>query len=222
MFSIGGTTEYTTGSTRSRGSSTSSTRRNVSEEGINKILQDVLASDAGLAKLAEGENISGGSGSTVKSQFAQDLVTKLAGELALINAETITTASQEGYEKNKNFGQSVTGSYGSKGTVICTELVRQGKLDKDLYEAGNNHFQSLHSLTIKGYQSWARKVVPLMQKSERLSNFLLPIALARYNHITGKKKNLGGWLTVFVAQPVCYVIGYVIEVLHGYRLIEHA
>jgi hypothetical protein len=61
-----------------------------------------------------------------------------------------------------------------------------------------------------------------MKKSERLSNALLPIAVARYNHITGTNKNLLGWLTVVVAQPVCYVIGCIMEILYGYRFIEHA
>lgn len=222
MFNIGSTLDYAFGRERTSNSSTSSTRRNISQEGITKIMQDILASDQGLAALATGENLSGGSASTVKTQLAQDLVTKLAGELAVLNAETVTTQSSEGKKLTDQVSTGIKGGYSGTGTVICTELVRQGLLDKELYEAGTAHFQALPSRTITGYQIWAKKVVPHMQKSRKLSCCLVPIALARYNHITGRNRNFVGFLTVCVAQPVCYLIGLILEILHAYRLVEHA
>lgn len=222
MFNLSSYIDY--GFTRQRESqnSTSSTRRNVSQEGIDKIMKDILGSDQGLASLASGENLSGGSGSTTKTQLSQDLVTKLAGELALINAETITSSSSEGKTLTDKIGTGASGSYGGKGTVICTELVRQGLLDKELYEAGTSHFLSLPHRTVTGYQCWAKKVVPIMQRSRKLSEALVPIAVARYNHITGRNRNAIGLLTVCIAQPVCYAIGYSLEILNGYRILSHS
>jgi len=204
---FGGMFGYGTDSKRTSGASTSSTKRNISQEGIDKIMSDILGSELGLASLATGENISGGSGSTVKTQLAQDLVTKLAGELAIANAETIATSSTAGYEKDKSMKGQLTGK---AGTVICTELVNQDLLDPELYVAGSDHFASLHKRTVIGYQSWACPIVSLMKKYKWISLFFLPIAQARYLHITGRRKNLIGLLTVLIAQPICYIIGYLI------------
>jgi hypothetical protein len=219
MFKLDSFLNYGSNSSRSRGSATEVTRRNVSQEGIDKIMRDILGSEDGLASLAVGENISGGSASTTKTQLSQDLVTKLAGELALINAETITTKSSEGYQKDRSFQTGAKGGYEGQGTVICTELVRQQLLDKELYDAGTAHFQSLPSRTIRGYQCWAKRVVPLMKNSPKLSKALLPIAKARYLHITNRKHNLVGFLTVWIAQPLCYVIGYTLEILYGHGVL---
>src|SRR5574338_1449366 len=80
----------------------------LSPEGYNKIIKDILSSDAGLAALATGENLSGGYGSSVKAQLAQDLVLDIAGELAKLTAPTI----EESKAKKKSSG------IGAK-TVIC-------------------------------------------------------------------------------------------------------
>lgn len=217
-FSLGSTLGYAFGRERNSASSTQTTRKNVSQEGIDKIMRDILGSEQGLAALATGENLSGGTASTSKTQLAQNLVTDLAGQLALINAETITTTNSQSKTLTDKLSESTTGQV---GTVICTELVRQGLLPKELYDAGHPHFLSLPRRTIIGYQLWAKKVVPIMQKSERLSKALLPIAFARYNHITNRNRNVIGWLTVWAAQPVCYVIGYIVEVLYATRLLQH-
>lgn len=220
---------------------TSTSRKNISKEGFDKIVSDILSSDQGLAQLATGENLSGGYGSTTKAQLAQDLVTKLAGELANVTAETVTT--QNSNTDNDSVLESMGSKFkvgeafniarggradplgnlvsGKKATVICTELVRQGLLDKELYDAGAAHFLGLPTRTIIGYTCWAKKVIPVMQRSRQLSNFLLPIAVARYNHITGRKRNVIGFLTVHIAQPICYVIGYIVEVLYGYRILSN-
>ena len=71
-------------------SQTGSTKKVLSQEAIDKLIYDVLSSDQGLASLATGENLSGGFGSTAKSQLAQDFVVKTIGELANVMAETVT------------------------------------------------------------------------------------------------------------------------------------
>ena len=132
-----------------KSSGTQKSYLDLSPEGYNKIIKDILASDAGLAALATGENLSGGYGSSVKAQLAQDLVLNIAGEMAKLTAPSVTTSKKKS-------------AAGKLGSVICTELHRQGKLPTALYELGYSHFSSLHPNTVLGYRSWAEKVVPPM------------------------------------------------------------
>lgn len=182
----------------SRASETGSVVRqlDLSPEGYNKIIQDILASDTGLAALATGENLSGGYASSVKAQLAQDLVLNIAGEMAKLTAPSV--------ESTKKVAKK---SGGGMKSVICTELARQGKLPQALYLLGHSHFLSLHPQTVAGYRVWADKVVPLMQKSRDLSNFLAPIALARYKMIVQGEFSILGAATIYLGQPICFVIG---------------
>ena len=169
----------------------------LSPEGYNKIIKDILSSDAGLASLATGENLSGGYGASVKAQLAQDLVLNIAGEMAKLTAPTVKT------EKKKSAG-------GKLGSVICTELHRQGRLPVALYELGYSHFSSLHPNTVLGYRSWAEKIVPLMRKSKGLSKFLAPIAVARYRMIVLQEFSFIGAATIYFVQPICFIIGSIL------------
>ncbi len=183
-----------------RASETGSTVRqlDLSAAAYDKIIKDLLSSDAGLASLATGENLSGGYGSSVKAQLAQDLVLNIAGEMAKLTAPSI--------EKTKTVGKK-TSAGGKAITVICTELARQGKLPPALYSLGHTHFLTLHPQTVAGYRVWADKVVPMMRKSKRLSNFLAPIAIARYRMIVLQEFSLIGAATIYLGQPICFVIG---------------
>lgn len=181
-------------------SGTQTSRVIVDQAAIDKVMQDVLGSDQGLASLASGENVAGLTGTSVKTMLASDLVTKLVGEIAKLKTTTITE-----FDK-RNDTSTKKASSGLK-TVICTELERQGKLDTELYLAGTGHFLALSPTTVRGYRVWANKLVPVMQRSERLSNALVPIVQARYEHVTGRKRNLLGALTVYIGQPICYLIG---------------
>ena len=188
------------GSQSMSGSGTQTSKLVLDQAGYEKIIQDILGSESGLASLAQGQNMAGLYGSSTNTLLSQKFVTDLAGELAKLTAETTTTKTEESQTKSKQK------SLGAK-TVICTELERQGLLDTELYEAGHSHFLSLAPQTVRGYRVWANKVVPLMQKSQALSVFLAPIANARYEHVTGRRKNLMGWITVHICQPICYMIG---------------
>ena len=103
------------GSQNSSGSKagTTTSQRKISQEGIDKLIYDVLSSDRGLASLAQGENSSGGFGSSTKQMMSQDLVTKLVGELANVTAENVTTTTGTETQRNKK----------KSPTVICTELM---------------------------------------------------------------------------------------------------
>lgn len=174
----------------------------LSSEGYQKIIKDILASDAGLAALATGENLSGGYGASVKALLAQDLVLNTAGELAKLTAPTVTRS------------KSKSGGLGVK-TVICTELERQGLLDTELYNAGHEHFLSLPAETIAGYRIWANKAVPVLQKHTWLAKVIAPLVAQRYEYIVHNRWSLFGWFSVAIAQPICFVIGKVVLTVSG-------
>ena len=191
-----------TGSETTTASSQKKKYLDLSPEGYNKIIQDILASDAGLASLATGENLSGGYGSSVKAQLAQDLVLNIAGEMAKLTAPTI----EEGQSKSKTK---------KKMSVICTELERQGLLDTKLYEAGHAHFLSLPIQTVAGYRVWANKVVPILQKHPAIARAIAPLVTSRYEYIVHNRFSVFGWFSVAIAQPICFVIGTIVLAVSG-------
>ena len=187
-------------STAQTQSGTKVSQRKFDQSAIDKLIYDALSSDAGLASLASGENLSGGFNSSSKTLQTQDFLTKLIGELAIASAPLTeeTTTSQASSGKKK-------------ATVICTELARQGLLDPDLYEAGGPPSRQVSFITWSGYICWAEKVVPVMQRSARLSRALLPIVQSRYLYLTGAPGvHTLGRLSVYIGHPVCWILGAIL------------
>jgi hypothetical protein len=194
--------QYNTGTVKSK--------KNISQEGINKIIYDILASDQGLASLGGIENASGGFKSSTKSLLSQDLIAKITGEIANLTAETVQTNDTQTVKRSA-IGEGIlpgpAKGGGGAGTVICTELVRQDKLDLDLYSAGHSHFLSLHPAIIRGYQLWAAPIAIKMVTSPRLTRFFQPIARKRYEYIVYGDFSIFGFLSVYLGQPLCFLIG---------------
>lgn len=196
---LGSESSKTTASKQAIGS----TQKVLSQAAIDKLVYDVLASDAGLANLATGENLSGSYGSSMKSQMAQDFAVKLIGELANVTAETVTKGAETGKSSSSKKSSGIK-------TVICTELRAQGLLSSDLYDhpKAREHFLALHPLTISGYHLWALPVVERMKASPRLSASLLPVAKARYEMVTAGRFNILGATTIYLGQPLCFILGF--------------
>jgi len=197
---------------------TVSKRKNISQEGIDKIIYDIMSSDKGLANLGALENASGGYGASDKTLMAQDLMTKLAGEIAILTAEDVQTtdmANESDTPLNRFFGEPQ--SMGDT-TVICTELVRQGLFSQELKDGGHSHFLSLHNFTVSGYHFWAKPIARKMRASQLLTKLLLPVVQCRYNWIVNGKFSLLGISTIVIGQPICFVIGSLLALkdsLHG-------
>ncbi len=184
-------------------------RRKLSPEAQQQLIYQALAADQGLAQLLSGQNLAGGNSSSSATLQAQDFMTKVISELAAVTSELEETqVSTQGSKKKM------------QGSVICTELARQGKLPQELYSAGHAHFDQIPELTKRGYWIWATRVVSLMQKSEWLSRALAPIVLARYRMITGQGWNFLGALTIYLGQPVCYLIGAILSLGDSYGRVE--
>lgn len=206
------TTTTTTTNGTQKGSGTSTSQKVLSQAAIDKLVYDVLSADNGLAALATGENLGGGYAASTKALLAQDFVTKLVGELATVTAPTVTTQAAE--QKTTS-----TATAKKKLSVICTELNRQGLLSDELYNhpAATAHFLSLHPYTLLGYHAWAIPLVARMQKSPALSMALFPAAHGRYVQITTGKRTLGGFLTIHIGQPLCFLIGATVVALQSIK-----
>jgi hypothetical protein len=177
-------------------SSTVTSRKKLSQEAIDKLVYDVLSSDQGLSALATAENASGGYGSSSKTLLAQDLIAKITGELANITAETITKTEAKG-----------TSSGAKAGTVICTYLATHGYMPLDLYLRGHGAYLELNPITVRGYHSWGIATVSLIQDKPWLCKLLAKVAIKRYKMLVEKKFSIIGAITIYVAQPICYLIG---------------
>jgi hypothetical protein len=167
------------------------------------------------------ENISGSYSSTTKGLLAQDFVVKTLGELANVTAETITTAAES---KTKDESSKSAGAKG--GTVICTYLNSIGLFPDDLLnnQVAKSHFAALHPFTLKGYRYWATPFVEVMRSRLWISKFLLPICVSRYHHVISGKTTAGGLFTIYVGQPVCFLIGAAVtavEFIRSYRKDSH-
>lgn len=206
------------------------TRKNLSDEAIQKLIYDALSSDAGLAALASGENLAGGSKSSSKTLLAQDMMAKLIGELASVTAETETSEDQVKTTKEgrfvSKFGDNLekpSGIMGGAGagalsdTVICTELRRQGLLSQRLYESVGAPWKQVPYYTWRGYHIWARHVVPLMQKSPALSKTLLPIIRSRYELLAGSKDFCFWGRVTQIFEAPCYLLGFIIAHVAHYK-----
>lgn len=102
-------------------------------------------------------------------------------------------------------GSIIGGAIGG-ASVICTELMNQGLLDKELYESTKWYRGKIDARTLAGYHFWAVPYVRLMKRSPLAVKFIRPWAVGRYEYIAGKFSILG-WLTCVVGEPVCHLIG---------------
>lgn len=205
--------------TYTRTNGTQTTQKAFTQEGLNQLVYTVLSGDNGLASLASGENASGGFGSSVKSQLAQDMVVKLAGELANLTAATTTSSSsQQDVDNTDPLNKFFGGGGGSSGkTIICTHLAKRGFLNKELWKAGTPYLMNLPERTVKGYHFWAEPVVQYMEKNPNgwMEKFWIPIVQARYEMVVNKKFSLLGASTIYIMEPFSYVIGFFLGVPNG-------
>ena len=123
----------------------------------------------------------------------------LSGTVALMKGE------QAGGQQLPQYNPS-----GMFGTVICSELYRQGKMPYDVYlkdmQYGYGLSQSKPEV-IEGYHLLAKPVVKLMKKSKLFSEIIKYPALSWANHIAGIKPSLFGILCQTVGESFCGLVG---------------
>lgn len=109
-------------STTVKSSGTVIEQLDISEEGVQRVLEELLSSEQGLAAIFSEENISGLYQSSVAAQAAGDLVAQVAGEIAKLKARKITSKS----EKSKTSAEK-EGLLGTIGGTIGGGVKSIGK-----------------------------------------------------------------------------------------------
>ena len=104
------------------------------------------------------------------------------------------------------------------GTIICTELHRQGLMASTIYRADAGFGAFLKQkcpLVLVGYHFWARPIVKHMRESKTFTRFIYRIAKPwayEMAHLMGarKKGDLAGIVLMSVGLVVCFLIGAII------------
>lgn len=106
------------------------------------------------------------------------------------------------------------GGGSSGGSVICTALKDKGLLDKELHALGSAYLNTMHPITVIGYQVWGNKIAAKINQGHKgWTKFALPIAksrtalLATSGSFMDHLKYPLGTITKFIGQPICHVIG---------------
>ena len=101
------------------------------------------------------------------------------------------------------------------GTVICTELHRQGIMSDEMLEKDKEFGRKQDLETIAGYHTWGIPLASLMRKSKIVTWIISPIAMAWAEDMAGGKNRLGSFLNK-IGIPICRFIGRrALEVAHG-------
>lgn len=108
----GSSTSKATGSQ----SGTNIEQLDISAEGVQKILQDILGGSQGLAAIFSEDNVAGLYNSSVSKQASGDLLSKLAGEIAKLTAKKITTQDVT-TEQDQKTNQQTTDRSSSPGLL---------------------------------------------------------------------------------------------------------
>jgi len=98
------------------------------------------------------------------------------------------------------------GDGGGDGTVICTELHRQGFMSDEIYKADSEYGKTLDNDTMRGYLSWGIPLAGAMRKSPILTAIVKPFALNWAYHMAGEH-NLFGKIALAVGIPICRWLG---------------
>lgn len=104
-----------TGSKAAKGKTTEQLQ--IDEVGIQKLLQDILGSQQGLASVFTPEKVSGLYGSTVSAQASGNLMANLAGEIAKLTAKKVATTEEEATSTTKQKSKQKEGSDGLLGQI---------------------------------------------------------------------------------------------------------
>ena len=115
---------------------------------------------------------------------------------------------------NSNQGNDDSGS----GSVICTELFRQGLLDIITYKADAKFGKLLNEkypYVLKGYHFLANPIVKQMKESKKFTSLVYKFAkpwseeMAYQMHVT-EKGNAFGKFIMSIGIPICGFVGFII------------
>lgn len=101
------------------------------------------------------------------------------------------------------------------GSVICSELLAQGKMPKNLYILDVAYAElCIDYDVLEGYRLWAVPAVRSMRKSSVVTNLVAPFAISRAHYISAlcggdysRKMAVLGWAVNAAGYPICWALG---------------
>jgi len=208
----------------------------VDTSAVDSAIAGSSGADAGAADAASWDNV-GDSGSYSDAGFstgvdAEGNIIEGSGGIpylgAAMNLAEGNTAGAVGSAIGYYFGGPIGGAVGSAaaplvndvgdaaadiaGTVICTELHRQGMMPDHIYEADSAYGALQSQELITGYHFWAKPLVRLMRKSKFVTLCAYAIATPwskemAYRMGVLNKGSLVGKLLMLTMYPLCIAIG---------------
>jgi hypothetical protein len=155
--------------------------------------------------------------SVQQSSLAKQLITN-QGEITATSYDQ-QSAAYKAQEKGANtqaMGQGIGGVLKMVGWIICTELVRQGRMPKRWYVGGAAVFAAYPEAVKQGYYLWAIPSVRHLRKfpNSAYSRFLCTIFNWRIENIAAHRgfrarKLLRGAIVTAILWPLCYALGSV-------------
>jgi len=118
---IGGTGSGTTAKVGTQ-RGTISEQLEIDEAGVQRIIQDILGSEQGLASIFSEENIAGIYSSSVASQASGNLLANLAGEIAKLTAKKVSTRDLVEEEAGTTTSEEVQTQAQEEGGLLDTKL----------------------------------------------------------------------------------------------------
>lgn len=101
----------------------------------------------------------------------------------------------------------------SAGTVVCTELHRQGHIPTEILELDNQHrCQNIDARTYAGYLRWGAPLAKKMKTSRRVTKIVRPFGVAWAYEMAHRmnpkiKGRLLGKALLFIGVPICRLLG---------------
>lgn len=163
-------------------------------------LAEGAASD--LAKTTATTTAAAGSTSSQVSQLLSSVMQSLFSNTAQNTSQDLLTANQ-GTSTGHQDQTTTSSQQGSSGiSIVCTELMKQGKLDKKLWVENSRQFQKYSQLSKDSYYFWARPAVKYLQEhsDSKLSRALGSVMLARCN---------GKWYGIAVVNTITFFSGLI-------------
>jgi len=122
------------------------------------------------------------------------------------------------------------GGAGAGGTIICTELHRQGLMDDETYRADSDFGRVLGASApaiLTGYRFLAAPIVHKMIESHEFTMVVYKFAKPwadEMAHLMGRKAqgDLAGLVIMIVGVPICLVVGFLLNYPAGCILLALA
>jgi hypothetical protein len=172
---------------------------------VPKTLTDIMMNRA-VNQVRGGYGARGLAGSGIALEGEQQAIGQLSLQGAQQEATNLTNLIAAGSGQKSSGGSS-----GMFGSVLCTELNRQGLMPDDMYILDSMYGLTLPADVIYGYHFWAIPVARAMRKSRVLTCILRPFILAwgkeMQARMVGGKGSAFGRILLRLGVPFCRWLG---------------